>query len=91
MDKKLFFKMLGVVFLVAVVCCSVVWFKNRDNSSGEEENRSAEPSKPVVNENDEFYIAMLKLENKKTNMIYSPLSIRHALGLVNEGSKGQTK
>ena len=91
MDKKLFFKMLGVVFLVAVVCCSVVWFKNRDNSGGEERNHSAEPSKPVVNENDEFYIAMLKLENKKTNMIYSPLSIRHALGLVNEGSKGQTK
>ncbi len=31
------------------------------------------------------------MENKKENMIYSPLSIRYALQMLNEGANGNTK
>lgn len=33
----------------------------------------------------------MKMENKKENMIYSPLSIRYALQMLNEGANGNTK
>ena len=33
----------------------------------------------------------LKLENNKKNMIFSPLSIKYALKILNEGSVGNTK
>ncbi|MBQ6992179.1 MAG: hypothetical protein IJN50_04650 [Clostridia bacterium] len=33
----------------------------------------------------------LKLENNKKNMVYSPLSIKYALSMLNEGANGNTK
>jgi len=38
----------------------------------------------------DFDFAFLKLENKIKNMIYSPLSIRYALNMLQEGAKGNT-
>ena len=39
----------------------------------------------------DFTTAFLKLENGKENMIYSPLSIKYALSMLNEGADGNTK
>ena len=39
----------------------------------------------------ELSFKFLKMENKKENMIYSPLSIRYALQMLNEGANGNTK
>lgn len=41
--------------------------------------------------NKEFAIKFLKMENNKKNIIYSPLSIKYALSLLNEGANGKTK
>ena len=41
--------------------------------------------------NENFAIEFLKLENKKENIIYSPLSIKYALNMLNEGALGNTK
>lgn len=41
--------------------------------------------------NDEFTLSFLKLENKKENIVYSPLSIKYALNMLNEGAEGETK
>ena len=41
--------------------------------------------------NEDFAIEFLKLENKKENIIYSPLSIKYALSMLNEGASGNTK
>ena len=38
----------------------------------------------------DFSIKFLKLENDKQNMIYSPLSIKYALKMLNEGATGNT-
>lgn len=40
---------------------------------------------------DNFDLAFLKLENNKKNIIYSPLSIKYALGMLMQGAKGETQ
>lgn len=49
-----------------------------------------------VNQNEQilesdFSLKFLKLENEKQNMVYSPLSIKYALNMLNEGAVGNTK
>ena len=51
-----------------------------------------ENNNKIVTDNDiAFALNFLKLNNKKSNVIYSPLSIKYALKMLNEGSAGQTK
>lgn len=45
----------------------------------------------VENMEDSFSFEFLKMENNKTNMIYSPLSIKYALSMLSEGASGNTK
>ena len=40
---------------------------------------------------EEFDLYFLKLENEKENKVYSPLSIKYALGMLNEGTSGESK
>lgn len=42
-------------------------------------------------EENNFAIEFLKLENEEQNMVYSPLSIKYALNMLNEGAGGNTK
>ena len=42
-------------------------------------------------EETDFSIQFLKLENQQQNMVYSPLSIKYALNMLNEGANGNTK
>ncbi len=49
-----------------------------------------EPEEPQLATN-EFDLSFLKLENKKENLIYSPLSIKYALKMLNEGADRNTK
>ena len=47
----------------------------------------------IINENYNMYFSttFLKMENSKKNMIYSPLSIKYALKMLEEGAEGNTK
>ena len=45
----------------------------------------------VPGSSDDFSLEFLKMENNKKNTIYSPLSIKYALNLLNEGANGNTK
>ena len=40
---------------------------------------------------EEFDLYFLQLENEKVNKVYSPLSIKYALGMLEEGANGETK
>lgn len=65
---------------------------NKDVSkSNEEPKRVEEQPQDTEIENSEFELSFLKLENKKENSIYSPLSIKYALKLLNEGADVETK
>lgn len=46
---------------------------------------------PNTNINMDFNFEFLKLENANKNIIYSPLSIKYALSMLNEGANGKTK
>lgn len=39
----------------------------------------------------DFDLAFIKIENKKSNMIYSPLSIKYALAMLADGASGESK
>ncbi len=46
---------------------------------------------PATNGLSDFDLSFLKVENKKENMVYSPLSIKYALKMLEEGANGETK
>ena len=53
------------------------------------------PESPVVDsqtklKEEQFNLAFLKKENEQKNKIYSPLSIKYALKMLQEGAKGNT-
>lgn len=61
---------------------------NSYNSS--EENNIPEKEK-TLKSYDSIDIDLLKLENKEENMVYSPLSIKYALGMLREGASDEMK
>jgi len=44
----------------------------------------------IVQDNGDFDFTFLKMENNKTNMLYSPLSIKYALKMLQEGAANNT-
>lgn len=56
-------------------------------------NKIENTNTPVqtTSDNSEFSLNFLKLENEEKNIIYSPLSIKYALNMLNEGASGNTK
>jgi len=46
--------------------------------------------KELVQHNSDFDFKFLKMENNKKNMLYSPLSIKYALKMLEEGAAGNT-
>ncbi len=45
----------------------------------------------ITADSSDFNLLFLKLENQKENKIYSPLSIKYALKMLEDGSNGETK
>ena len=65
-----------------------------DNPEEPEEEPEEEPIEDIDYNSEDFSYEFLKMESKEnegTNIIYSPLSIKYALNLLNEGADGKTK
>ena len=65
-----------------------------DNPEEPEEEPEEEPIEDIDYNSEDFSYEFLKMESKEnegTNIIYSPLSIKYALNLLNEGANGKTK
>jgi len=89
-----------IVLLLAIVAGLACMFLL--NGKGEKKEKDEEK---VVTENQEkkspyrlsgnglenFDLYFLQLNNKNTNTVYSPLSIKYALAMLNEGTDGETK
>ncbi len=70
--------------------------KNQANSNNQETNQiqNSNISNTQTSQAEQisnFTMQFLKLENNKQNLIYSPLSIKYALKMLNEGANGNTK
>ena len=88
-----------IVITVIIIIGTILIFalggsKKEDNGNGNEDDD------PIVLESEygmtdnslsKFDLSFLKLENSESNKIYSPLSIKYALAMLSEGSKGETK
>ena len=77
------------IILVAIIAVAI-------NNSRQEKLRGnttiiseVDPNEQILES--DFSLRFLKLENKKQNMVYSPLSIKYALNMLNEGAGGNTK
>ena len=79
-----------IVAIILVVIFALVINKNKQEEAGENTTISEIDSNEQILESD-FSLKFLKLENKKQNMVYSPLSIKYALNILNEGAVGNTK
>lgn len=85
--------------IIALLAILVLFFYQKDKKEKPDQTEKIESdNKPVYsayrisgNSLEEFDLYFLKLENEMKNKVYSPLSIKYALSMLNEGANGETK
>lgn len=92
-----------VLFAVACGVFCYLMFGNKDDKKKEdkkdeetttiESSSSVKKNDYVINSNslEAFDLFFLQTENNKTNMVYSPLSIKYALEMLETGANGDSK
>lgn len=93
-----------LILLVVIIIVGVLFVisnKNNDSKGSQVEERNTIQTESKQTDiksdtktdysNTDLSFKFLKMENKKENMIYSPLSIRYALQMLNEGANSNTK
>ena len=92
-----------ILLIIIVILFGVaIWLKiNQQENENTIANQNAVNSNEVVEntttsqivqnvDNNTFDFSFLKMENEKANMLYSPLSIKYALKMLQEGADGDT-
>ena len=86
-----------LVLIIIVGIVLVIFNKNHENRSSKTEDRNTTQSEYEQTDTKTTYadtdlsFKFLNMENKKENMIYSPISIKYALQMLKEGANGNTK
>lgn len=89
--KELKIKFRTAVILVIVLAIIIVAIFAIAIYKNAKINPTITGNQPSQTEETDFSIQFLKLENQQQNMVYSPLSIKYALNMLNEGANGNTK
>lgn len=94
--RKISIITLIILILIAVALVLAIVFlrpKNEVENNTTESKTNTELEKYCISGNDinDFDLRFLQLENGNKNIIYSPLSIKYCLGMLNEGASGETK
>ena len=79
--------LLTIIILISVYFVISENNKKISNTNSVINNQSNEEK----TQNEDFSMEFLKLENNNQNIIYSPLSIKYALKMLEEGASGNTK
>lgn len=91
------------VILVVIALGIFIFFKVRSNKNNSKPDDNNQNQVEVKRENkysnyqlkdntlSNFDLYFLQLENNKKNMVYSPLSIKYVLEMLNSGADGETK
>ena len=102
---KLSIAILISIIIIALICATIyfTFFYSRntennnqiqssteDNSTYQEPTIEGEKKNPTVVGDKDFELSFLQIENKQENMVYSPLSIKYALKMLQEGANGNT-
>lgn len=81
-----------VSLLVGGIFGCVYFLNNKPEENVTSQNKEvSSPYRITNNDLNDFDLYFLQLENNEKNMVYSPLSIKYALGMLEEGAKGETK
>lgn len=88
-----------IILLITAMVVVAVYFKNEKPNTGESKAGDTEVTdtkkafKYALKSNslEDFDLRFLQLENERKNKIYSPLSIKYALAMLNEGTEGESK
>ena len=92
-NKKLI--VIAVLLIITIILCIIFMLMEikKNNSTKIEPNKINYSSKYQLSSNslEDFDLYFLKLEDEKENKIYSPLSIKYALEMLEEGANGETK
>ena len=86
-----------VVLLVIILLCVIGYMAYANLLTGKKETIKTDNKEYKSdlrlsgNGLENFDLYFLKLENKKANMVYSPLSIKYALEMLAEGAEGDSK
>lgn len=89
-DKKLINSNKIVFIILAILVIILVGLSIIMNKNNEKKNEK-KPHVPNEVKIDGFTYSFLKMEANKENMVYSPLSIKYALSMLNDGASGNTK
>ena len=97
--KKIIIITIIAVLLIVAAILTFYFFIIKDNNKEEipETNKETEvlnansPYEITSNNLEAFDLYFLQLENKETNKVYSPLSIKYALEMLTVGANGKTK
>lgn len=96
-NKELKIKLKTAIILIVTLLIAVVaifaLIMNKGDKSGSKGGSTIVGNKSEKQQamDTDFSMSFLKLENDKQNMIYSPLSIKYVLKMLNEGANGNTK
>ena len=92
---KIIVASLIILIICLVVAILFVLFNNNDKNKTTKTEVTTEVKESAYrisgNSLGDFDLHFLQLENEKVNKIYSPLSIKYALKMLGEGSKGNSK
>lgn len=83
-----------ILLVIVLIACTVILVINNDNSkSSNEINSETKKSEYWISGNslEAFDLYFLQLENGEKNKVYSPLSIKYALEMLEEGTDGESK
>lgn len=96
-NKKKNVIFIAIAILVIAIIAVILAFsllKEKDKTTKKVEDKVEEKRLEYTlsgNSLEDFDLSFLQLENDKKNKVYSPLSIKYALEMLNEGANGETK
>ncbi len=81
---------LGSYFIININYKKMI---DKDNQTNNKDNTQEEASLNTIKNNSlsEFDLSFLKMENGKNNVLYSPISIKYALKMLEDGTNGNSK
>lgn len=92
-----FFTLLIILMvLIAIIVLFTLFVKNSEKPRGNANNTNKveyeiKARSDYNMDKTDFALKFLKMENNKSNMIYSPLSIKYALNMLKDGANGNTQ
>ncbi len=95
--KKVAIIIVVILLLLAIAAFLLVVFgkdlfnKEESKTTKTKVEEKYSPYRIKSNNLELFDLRFLQLENEQTNKVYSPLSLKTALGMLNEGTDGETK